>query len=72
MKRKIIQISTYYNPAQRWEQGVITALADDGTLWRGWQWDKKDFNSFKWTQVNSLPDDNTNLGKVREHGHITL
>ena len=76
MKRKIIQIATM--PAN--DPGaipVIFALADDGTVWDGcsrlnghYVRDDGSYGGPKyewgWEQIPALPDNLTNLSKVKE------
>lgn len=65
MKRKIIQIATAYETSS--EVNIVHALADDGTLWAGYpHWvEKGKPYVFQWEPLPGLPDDNTNLNKVR-------
>lgn len=74
MKRTIVQITNRYIDAE--SNATLIALADDGTLWEGietrvidqaagngkpmthhWEW--------RWESINGLPDNTTNLSKVR-------
>jgi hypothetical protein len=66
MKRKIVQIATYYQKVEEGlSRGILIALADDGTIWRGYQ-KTANVETWKWyDELPSLPDDNSNLGKVR-------
>ena len=70
MNRKIVQISAAVTevPLTDGSSGkrvVTVALADDGTLWRGWQKLVGKPESYIWTQLPGLPADNSNLSKVR-------
>jgi len=65
MKRKITQVTAFELVRDGRHQGCVIALADDGTLWRGWQVKEGDATSFEWRQFPSLPDDTSNLGKVK-------
>lgn len=64
MKRKIIQITGFPGTAE--DGGTLVALADDGTLWEGYQhYYRGQTRPHKWNQIPTLPDDNSNLSKVR-------
>lgn len=65
MKRKIIQIAVSHDTEN--DVTIVNALADDGTLWSGfnhWVGSGKPA-VFQWDQLPALPDNDTNLHKVR-------
>jgi len=65
MKRKIIAIANRSGTNE--ENGSTIALADDGTLWEGYphfQGNGKPYE-WRWECLPGLPDDPSNLGKVR-------
>ena len=66
MKRKIVQICTYVvrNDRNTKDLARVVALADDGTVWCGGKY-LDGHDEFHWMSVPALPDDNSNLSKVR-------
>lgn len=63
MKRKIVQIAVCEQSYNGLSHGVVFALANDGSLWRGYRTNVGE--DFKWYSLPELPDDNSNLNKVR-------
>lgn len=67
MNRKIIQICA--SQAQE-EYKITTVLCDDGTLWEGYQRYEnisptKRYLKFVWEQLPDIPQDTSNLTRVR-------
>jgi hypothetical protein len=58
MKRKAVQMVT------AGEKNVLIVLADDGTMWVRVNSRVEDGWKTEWRQLPTLPDDNSNLGRV--------
>ena len=65
MRRKIQQIAVTNATHGAWNICVVFALADDGTLWRGERRVKKEKRPFEWELIPALPDDVSNLQRMK-------